>query len=67
MDYKEDGAKSANDYETTVFIGNLPFIANEEAVRDHILEIFKGQQDPILNVRLIRDPQTFIGKGIGYV
>jgi RNA recognition motif-containing protein len=23
--------------------------------------------DPILNVRLIRDPKTFVGKGIGYV
>ena len=28
---------------------------------------FRGEEDPILNVRLIRDPQTFVGKGIGYV
>lgn len=56
LDWKEEGDRNANDYETTVFIGNLPFIVNEEAVRDHIHDIFKGQEDPILNVRLIRDP-----------
>lgn len=67
LDYKEEGSRNANDYECTAFIGNLPFIVNEEDVRDYFMTVFKGQEDPIRNVRLIRDPQTFIGKGIGYV
>jgi len=67
IDQKDEGAKSANDFETTVFIGNLPFIVNEEEVRSHIASGYKGKPDPIKNVRLVRDPQTFVGKGIGYV
>lgn len=67
IDFKEEGYKSNNDFETTIFIGNLPFIVNEENVREHIVSAFDGKNDPILNVRLIRDPQSFIGKGIGYI
>lgn len=67
IDFKEEGSKGSNDFETTVFIGNLPFIVNEEDVRSHIAGAFEGRADPIRNVRLIRDPQSFVGKGIGYV
>lgn len=54
--------KSYEDYKTTVFVGNLPFVVSEEEVRTHF-----AQFGTILNVRLIREPKTFIGKGIGYV
>jgi RNA recognition motif-containing protein len=56
LDFKEEGSKGSNDFETTVFIGNLPFIVNEEDVRNHIATAFAGKPDPIKNVRLIRDP-----------
>ena len=52
----KDEEKNTNDFETTIFIGNLPFIVNEEDVRAHFALEFKGLTDPILNVRLIRDP-----------
>lgn len=59
-----DGGDSAkkNDTETSVFIGNMPWVVQEEDLRKHF--------DPcgtILNVRIIRDPDTFIGKGFGYI
>lgn len=53
---------SKKDFDCTVFIGNLPWIVNEEEVRAHFATCGK-----ILNVRLIRDKERFIGKGIGYV
>lgn len=40
----------------------MPFVVSEEEVRTHF-----AQFGTILNVRLIREPKTFIGKGIGYV
>ena len=43
-------------------MGNLPFIVSEEEVREHF-----GKFGTILNVRLVRDPKTFLGKGIGFV
>ena len=64
----KEGRDSQNDFETTVFIGNLPFIVSEEEVRKHFISQMEIEgNDPILNVRLIRDPQTFVGKGIGYI
>lgn len=55
-------SKSHEDFKTTVFVGNLPFVVSEEEVRAHF-----AQYGTILNVRLIREPKTYIGKGIGYV
>ena len=50
------------DFTKTIFIGNVNFHANEEDLRSH----FKlcGAID---NIRIIRDPETHIGKGIAYV
>jgi len=42
VDFKEVGFKNPNDFETSIFIGNLPFIVNEEDVRSHLLNAFKG-------------------------
>lgn len=50
------------DFTRTIFIGNLPFVVSEEEVRG----LFADCGD-IENVRLVRDPKTFLGKGIGYV
>lgn len=51
-----------NDFNTTIFIGNLPFVAGEEELREHFTSCGK-----IENVRIVRDPRTFLGKGIGYI
>jgi RNA recognition motif-containing protein len=40
----------------------LPFVISEEEVHAHFAKF--GQ---IKNVRLVREPKTFIGKGIGFV
>ena len=52
----------------------MPFVTNEEDLRIHFNDVAKSLQtedqligDGILNVRVVRDPKTFIGKGIGYV
>lgn len=51
-----------NDCNNSIFIGNIPFTAQEEAIRAALLPC--GE---IEYVRLIRDKATNIGKGIGYV
>ena len=58
----EDGDKKKHDYDSTIFIGNLPWVSSEEDLRAHFSDI--GE---ILNVRIIRDPKTHLGKGFGYV
>ena len=60
IDSKAEGQE--NDYESTIFIGNLPWVLNEEDLRKHFEEC-----GDILNVRIIRDKDTFIGKGIAYI
>lgn len=54
--------QDANDFETSIFIGNLPYVVQEEELRAHFADVGK-----ILNVRVIRDKETFIGKGIAYI
>jgi len=51
-----------NDCNNSIFIGNIPFTAQEEAIRAALLPC-----GAIEYVRLIRDKATNIGKGIGYV
>eukprot|EP00742_Colponemidia_sp_Colp-10_P007808 GILJ01008420.1.p1 GENE.GILJ01008420.1~~GILJ01008420.1.p1 ORF type:complete len:447 (-),score=97.61 GILJ01008420.1:216-1556(-) len=51
-----------HDYKTSIFVGNLPFSISEEQLRQHFADCGK-----ILNVRVVRDPQTSIGKGIAYL
>lgn len=76
IDLRDSQGANQNDYEATVFIGNLPFVTNEEDLRRHFADVAKiesaggGNQavgDGILNVRVVRDPVTHIGKGIAYV
>lgn len=62
VDVDAHGAEEKNDYESTIFIGNLPWVLQEEDLRSHFEDCGK-----ILNVRIIRDKDTFIGKGIAYI
>ena len=50
------------DFTRTIFLGNLPFIVSEEELRAQFADC-----GDVENVRLIRDPKTHLGKGIGYV
>jgi RNA recognition motif-containing protein len=59
---QDEDAKNDDDFNTTVFVGNLPFVVSEEEVRAHFSKF-----GTIQNVRLVREPKTFIGKGIGFV
>ena len=52
---------------TSVFIGNLPNYADEEQLREHFAPVLPSGQDDILGVRIVRDPDTLIGKGIAYM
>lgn len=61
LDSKAEGEEK-NDFETSIFIGNLPWVINEEELREHFADVGK-----ILNVRVVRDKETFIGKGIAYI
>lgn len=52
------------DFDATLFVGNLPFTINEEDLREFVS---KEATKSILNVRIIRDKGTHLGKGIAYV
>jgi len=56
------GGANEDDFNTTVFVGNLPYVVSEEEVREHF-----AQFGTIKNVRLVRDAKSHIGKGIGFV
>jgi len=51
-----------NDAKSSIFIGNVPFDAEVEDLRKH----FESCGE-IINVRVIRDPKTNIGKGFAYI
>jgi len=58
----QSSGQQARNNRLAVFVGNLTFSADEEALRDHFSSCGR-----ILDVRLIRDGQTGVGKGFGYV
>ena len=47
---------------TTLYVGNLPYRANEQAVKDHFSE-----QGKVYSVRLMKDRRTGKRKGYGFV
>ncbi|XP_036962242.1 RNA-binding protein 34 [Acanthopagrus latus] len=53
---------SAHDHKRSVFVGNLTFEINELAFRRHFEEC-----GPVEAVRLVRDQNSGLGKGFGYV
>eukprot|EP01039_Chlorochromonas_danica_P008461 gene8461-9327_t len=63
-----DWAKpSPFDSKLTAFLGNVPYYGDEEELRKHFAEVLPNGQDDIEAVRLVRDPQTLVGKGFGYM
>lgn len=59
---KVEAVNRGEDFIATIFVGNLPYVASEEEVRACFSKF-----GTIVNVRLVRDPKTYLGKGIGYV
>jgi nucleolar protein 12 len=51
----------------TVFLGGLPHYADEEELREHFAAALPGGQADIEAVRIVRDNETMVGKGIGYL
>lgn len=60
----KSGASSAvnSDDIATLYVGNLPYRANEQAVQDHF-----SQQGTVKSVRLMKDRRTGKRKGYGFV
>ncbi|KAM4749787.1 RNA-binding protein 34 [Anableps anableps] len=54
--------KSAHDHKRSIFVGNLAFDIKELEFRRHFEECGKVEA-----VRLVRDPNSGLGKGFGYV
>jgi len=55
------------DPKCSVFLGNLPHYADEEDIRDFFAKVVPKGHDDIVGLRIIRDPATLVGKGIGYM
>ncbi len=55
------------DTQRSLFIGNLPYRVDEEEVREYFAKVLPHGQDDIEGIRIIRDPETLIGKGIAYL
>uniref|UniRef100_A0A8C4WY54 RNA binding motif protein 34 n=1 Tax=Eptatretus burgeri TaxID=7764 RepID=A0A8C4WY54_EPTBU len=51
-----------HDHKRSIFIGNLPYDIEEEAVRQHF-----EMCGSILGVRIVRDNDSGLGKGFGYI
>jgi nucleolar protein 12 len=63
-----DRATPTIDSNHSVFVGNLPYGADEESLRLHFLTHLKSEEDAaITGVRIIRDRETQKCKGFGYV
>ena len=63
-----DYASPTIDSSHSVFVGNLPYGADEESLRSHFLtELKADEQDVVTGVRIIRDKETQKCKGFGYV
>ncbi len=55
------------DPKCSVFIGNLPHYADEEALREHFAKVLVNGHDDIKGVRIVRDQETLLCKGFGYL
>jgi len=60
---KDDSSSAQNrDQSKAIFVGNLGFATSEDQVREHF-----SKCGDITDVRIVRDSQTGIGKGFGYI
>ncbi|XP_026560991.1 RNA-binding protein 34 [Pseudonaja textilis] len=53
---------TCHDNKRSIFVGNMPYEIDDETVRNHFLECGN-----VTGVRIVRDRNTGIGKGFGYV
>ena len=58
----DTAVKKEVDNKLSVFVGNLPFNIQEEELREHF-----SQCGDVDDVRIIRDKETGVGKGFGYI
>merc|ERR1712238_637968 len=67
--FRVDHSKPSHDSTRSVFIGNLPYAADETTLRKHF-ENECGWEDngsSVENVRIVRDSSTMLCKGFGYL
>ncbi|CAB9500847.1 RNA-binding protein 34 [Seminavis robusta] len=62
-----DTATPTEDPKRSVFVGNLPYQADEASLHEFFVQQCLLQMNDIVGVRIIRDKNTFQCKGIGYV
>jgi len=62
MTMRVDTSSPTHDASRSIFVGNLPYSAAEDKLRDHFSRIGTVQ-----GVRIVRDKQTMKCKGFGYV
>jgi nucleolar protein 12 len=55
------------DPKLSVFVGSVHLYADEEQLRTHFGAALANGADDIQSVRIVRDPETLVGKGIAYV
>nr|XP_056709308.1 RNA-binding protein 34 [Euleptes europaea] len=53
---------TSHDNKRSIFVGNLPYDIDDDTMRDHFSEC-----GTVMGVRIVRDRNTGIGKGFGYV
>mmetsp|Transcript_21059 Transcript_21059/g.29731 ORF Transcript_21059/g.29731 Transcript_21059/m.29731 type:complete len:474 (-) Transcript_21059:85-1506(-) len=69
VDYaNSNSSSSTQDASRSVFVGNLPYRADETSLRQHFVDGCGFESlDSIENVRIVRDSQTMQCKGFGYI
>lgn len=65
--FRVDKAKPSIDSTRSIFIGNLPYEAEEMSLRKHFITGCAFEPDVIENVRIVRDSETMQCKGFGYL
>lgn len=55
------------DPKRTIFMGALPHYADEEELREYVSKVLPNGHHDIEGVRIVRDAETCVGKGIGYM
>jgi nucleolar protein 12 len=62
-----DRASPSVEPSRSVFIGNLPYAADEMTLQDHFVKGCSFEVGDVEGVRIIRDKETYHCKGFGYV
>mmetsp|Transcript_40905 Transcript_40905/g.117504 ORF Transcript_40905/g.117504 Transcript_40905/m.117504 type:complete len:409 (+) Transcript_40905:183-1409(+) len=62
-----DRSTPSVDPSRSVFIGNLPYAADEASLQDHFVKGCDFEIGDVEGVRIIRDKETYQCKGFGYV